>query len=340
MGKAIVLRIGGVITVLLLVASGLFFLIHLAPGDAASLLVPDDARPEQIAAMRAAWGLDKPLLFQFGRFITRLLTLDLGTSLRYQDGVADLILARLPATLELSLVSLLLATAVGVPLGIVAALGKGRMADIAASIVGVVGVSAPSFWVGILLVLLFSETLHLLPSGSRLPYDVELRAITGFYLIDSLLSGRIDIFWGVVSHLALPAITLSLGMLGVITRITRLSVLDVAQEDFVCTALAKGLSRGRIIGRHILPNAAIPIATVVGMELGSIISGSIIVEAVFSWPGMGTLLYQALTVRDTPLTTGVVLVYTGLFILLNVMIDLFYYAVDPRIRLGSGATGR
>lgn len=340
MGKAIVLRIGGVITVLLLVASGLFFLIHLAPGDAASLLVPDDARPEQIAAMRAAWGLDKPLSFQFGRFITRLLTLDLGTSLRYQDSVADLIFTRLPATLELSLVSLVLATAVGVPLGIVAALGKGRMADIAASIVGVVGVSAPSFWVGILLVLLFSETLHLLPSGSRLPYDVELRSVTGFYLIDSLLSGRIDIFRGVVSHLALPAITLSLGMLGVITRITRLSVLDVAQEDFVCTALAKGLSRGRIIRRHILPNAAIPIATVVGMELGSIISGSIIVEAVFSWPGMGTLLYQALTVRDTPLTTGVVLVYTGLFILLNVLIDLFYYAVDPRIRLGSGATGR
>lgn len=338
--KSIIFRLVSAMTVLLLVACGLFVLIQLAPGDAASLLVPDDARPEQIAAMRAAWGLDQPLLFQFGRFLTRILSLDLGTSLRYQDSVADLVFARLPATMELSLASLLLATVIGVPLGVLAALNKGRIGDIAASIVGVVGVSLPSFWVGILLVLLFSETLHLLPSGSRLPYDVELQSITGFYLIDSLLSGRPDVFGAVLSHLALPAITLSLGMLGIITRITRLSVIEVAHEDFISTALAKGLSRRRIIKDHLLPNAAIPIATVVGMELGAIISGSIIVEAVFSWPGMGTLLYQAVTVRDTPLTTGVVLVYTGLFILLNILIDMFYYLVDPRIRLTPTAGGR
>ncbi len=159
---------------------------------------------------------------------------------------------------------------------------------------------------------------------------------TGFFLFDSLIQGRFDTLRLVAIHLLLPAVTLAAGMVGIIARITRSAVIDVGQEDFISTAVAKGLSRGAIVRRHLLPNAAIPITTVTGIELGVLISGTIIVEVVFSWPGVGTLLYQAVTVRDTPLTTGIVVVYTMLFIALNVLIDLFYFVVDPRVRAAAG----
>ncbi len=176
----------------------------------------------------------------------------------------------------------------------------------------------------------------MLPSGSRIPYGTPLTPGTGFFLFDSLIQGRFDTLRLVAIHLLLPAVTLAAGMVGIIARITRSAVIDVGQEDFISTAVAKGLSRGAIVRRHLLPNAAIPITTVTGIELGVLISGTIIVEVVFSWPGVGTLLYQAVTVRDTPLTTGIVVVYTMLFIALDVLIDLFYFVVDPRVRAAAG----
>ncbi|AXK80689.1 ABC transporter permease [Pseudolabrys taiwanensis] len=330
--KNIAWRLLGAIPVLLLVMFGVFVLVNLAPGDAATLLLPEDATPEQVASFRAAWGLDQPLLVQFWRFLVRIVHLDLGTSLRYQDSVGHLIAMRLPATLELALVSLALAVAVGVPVGTYAALKKGKLGDGVVSIFAVAGVSAPSFWTGILLVLLFSATLNLLPSGSRLPFGVSVTPTTGFYLVDTLIHGDFDSFRIAVRHIVLPAVTLAFSMVGIIARITRSAIVDVGQEEFVYTAVAKGLSRGQIVRRHLLPNAAIPISTIVGLELGSLISGTIIVEVIFSWPGVGTLLYQSVTVRDTQLTIGVVLVYTSMFIVLNVLIDLFYYLVDPRMR--------
>jgi len=330
--KAIIFRLGGAIPVLIMVTCGIFALIHLAPGDAATLLAPDEAGPAEVARLRAMWGLDQPLLVQLWRFLANAAQFNFGNSLRYQQPVIDLIASRLPATIELAVVTLTIAAAVGIPLGMTAALNKGKWIDSTVSFISIAGVSAPSFWIGILLVLLFSAELHLLPSGSRLPYGTPLEERTGFFLIDSLIQGQFDSFRLVALHLVLPATTIALGMVGIIARITRSAIVDVGQEDFIYTAVAKGLTRGAIVRRHLLPNSAIPISTIIGLELGVLISGTIIAEVVFSWPGVGTLLYQAVSVRDTPLTTGVVVVYTMLFIMLNVLIDLFYFIVDPRVR--------
>ena len=335
--RAILLRIAGSLPVLALVISGIFALIHLAPGDAATLLAPDDAGPAEVARLRQLWGLDQSLGVQLWRFLVNIAQLNFGTSLRYQQPVLSLIAERLPATLELAMVTLAIAVAIGVPLGVSAALNKGRMVDGLVSFIAIAGVSAPSFWMGILLVLTFSAQLHIFPSGSRLPFGAPVGEGTGFLLFDALMQGQFETFRLVAMHLVLPACTLAAGMIGIIARITRSAVVDVGQEDFIFTAVAKGRSRMGIVTRHLLPNAAIPISTIIGLELGVLISGTIIVEVVFSWPGVGTLLYQAVTVRDTPLSTGVVIVYTLMFITLNVLIDLFYFAVDPRVRAAGGA---
>lgn len=330
--RLILVRLLGAIPVLLLVSMAIFALLRLAPGDAATLLLPEDATEQDIVDARERWGLDEPIWIQYGRFLANIARFDLGKSYRYQEDVFVLIGDRLPATLELSLMALTIAIVVAVPLGILAALRKGKLTDGLVSVIAISGVSAPSFWIGILLVLVVSGQFNLLPSSGRLPYGVNFPQVTGFMLIDSLLSGQIESFWIAIKHILLPAITLSLAMIGIISRITRSSIIDAGQEEYVFTAVAKGLTTPAIVVRHLLPNAAIPIATIIGLELGVLISGSIVVEVVFSWPGLGTLLFQAVSVRDIPLTTGIVIIYTGLFIALNVLIDALYILVDPRLR--------
>jgi len=332
MARAIVLRIIGVIPVLFLVTIVLFVLLRLAPGDAADLLVPDDASEEEVARIRERWGLDRPILEQYWRFLMASVQLDFGRSYRYGADVFGLIVERLPATFELALIALALAAVVAVPLGIMAALRKGSALDGAISVFAIAGVSTPTFWLGILLVLFLSAELTLLPSAGRLPYGVTLPEITGIFFLDAIIAGRFDLLGTISSYIVLPALTLAFGMIGVIARITRGAIIDVAQEEFITTAVAKGLKRRDIIWDHLMPNAAVPIVTIIGLELGVLISGSIIVEVVFSWPGLGTLLYQAISVRDIPLVTGIVVAYTTLFIFINVAIDIVYFMIDPRIR--------
>jgi ABC-type dipeptide/oligopeptide/nickel transport system permease component len=332
--RAIFYRILGAIPVLVLVAFGIFALLRLAPGDAASALAPEDASEADLQRLREQWGLDEPLPVQFIHFLGNMMRLDFGMSYRYNAPINDLIADRLPATLELAVIALLIATVVAVPLGIVTALRKGSFADAFGSLLAVLGVSAPSFWVGILLVLLFSAHLNLLPSSGRLPLEAPLAPGTGFFVIDSVLQGQFATLKQVIVQILLPAFTLAFSMVGIITRITRSAVIDVGQEEFVTTAVAKGLNRRQIVRDHLLPNAAIPIVTIIGLELGVLISGSIIVEVVFSWPGLGSLLYQAVSVRDIPLTTGIVVTYTVLFILINIVVDLVYMLLDPRLRTG------
>jgi ABC-type dipeptide/oligopeptide/nickel transport system permease component len=330
--RAIALRLAGILPVLFLVTLVLFVLLRLAPGDAADLLVPDDASDAEVARIRERWGLDRPVLEQYWRFLLNIVRLDFGRSYRYGTDVFELILSRLPATVELALIALAFAAAIGIPLGILAALRKGTVIDGAVSVVAIAGVSAPTFWLGILLVLLLSANLNLLPSSGRLPYGIVFPHVTGLYLVDAILAGRFDLLGIIASYIVLPALTLAFSMVGIIARITRSAIIDVAQEEFITTAVAKGLTRGAIIRNHLLPNAAVPIITIIGLELGVLISGSIIVEVVFSWPGLGTLLYQAISVRDIPLTTGIVVAYTTLFIVINGAIDIVYFLVDPRIR--------
>jgi ABC-type dipeptide/oligopeptide/nickel transport system permease component len=330
--RAIALRLAGVVPVLFLVTLVLFILLRVAPGDAADLLVPDEATEEEVARIRERWGLDRPVLEQYARFLINVVKLDFGHSYRYGTDVSQLIIERLPATIELALVALTIAALIAIPLGIMAALRKGKFIDSMVSVVAITGVSTPTFWLGILLVLFLSAELNLLPSAGRLPYGVEVPHVTGLYLVDAALAGRFELLGLIASYIALPALTLAFNMVGIIARITRSAIIDVAQEEFITTAVAKGLSRGAIIRRHLLPNAAVPIVTIIGLELGVLISGSIIVEVVFSWPGLGTLLYQAISVRDIPLTTGIVVTYTTLFIVINVLIDVVYFLIDPRIR--------
>ncbi|MCF7728174.1 ABC transporter permease [Sulfitobacter sp. M22] len=325
-------RLLGAIPVLLLVTMAIFGLLRLAPGDAAELLLPDDATEEQVAETREDWGLDRPVWVQYGQFLSNLARFDLGESYRYRAPVFELIGERLPATLELSFYALLLAIVIAVPLGMLAALNKGKVIDAIVSVLSISGVSAPSFWVGILLVLFFSGYMNLFPSSGRLPYGVSVPTVTGFVTIDALLAGSFETCFQALRYLALPALTLTLAMIGIISRITRAAVIDAGQEEHVFTAVAKGMKRRSIVRRHLMPNAAIPIVTIIGLELGALISGSIIVEVVFSWPGIGTLLFQSISVRDMPLTTGVVASYTILFIALNLLIDIFYVLIDPRLR--------
>ena len=335
--KALAWRLAGVVPVVLLVTLLIFAILHFAPGDAAELMLPEDLSQEEVARVRALWGLDRPLLEQYFLFLQNIAHFDLGTSYRYHESVFGLIAQRLPATLELAFLALLVATAVGVPLGIVAALNKGRAADAAVSVAAVAGVSAPTFWLGIMLVLIFSAEMRWLPSGGRLPFGVNLPVVTGVNILDAIIAGRFDLLPLILSHAALPAATLALNMMGIIARIARSSIIHAAQEEYVFTAIAKGLTRGQIVRRHLLPNSMISIITIIGLELGALISGSIIVEIVFSWPGLGTLLYQAISVRDIPLTTGVITVYTLLFIAINIAIDIAYVAMDPRVRASAAA---
>lgn len=330
--RAISMRVGGTLAVLFLVCLAIFTMLRLVPGDAADIMLPDDATPEDAALLRARWGLDQPIWIQFLRFLSNAVRLDFGQSYRFRDDVWHLIAERIGATLELASVSLLIAVVVGLGFGIVAALRKGSFTDGVLSMLAIAGVSAPNFWIGIMLVLFFSAELNLLPSGGRLPYGVVIPSITGLLIPDALMSGRPDLAAIAIRHVLLPATTLALAMVGIIARITRSAMIDAGQEEFVFTAVAKGLSVPKIVVRHLLPNAAVPIVTIIGLELGGLLSGSIIVEVVFTWPGIGTLLFQSVSVRDIPLTLGIVVAYTTFFILLNATIDLVYLAIDPRLR--------
>jgi ABC-type dipeptide/oligopeptide/nickel transport system permease component len=323
-------RLAGTIPVLLLIILALFLLLHAAPGDPAEMLLSDEATPQDLAQARARWGLDQPLWLQYVKFAGAALHGDLGDSFKYQEPVAGLIATRLPATLELALCAILIAVLAGVPLGMWAGARPNSWVDNLGSTVGFFGISLPSFWMGIMLILLVSGTLNLLPSAGRATYG--LGGAGGFYLFASLLHGDWRAAADALSHLAMPAVTLGTNMIGIVLRVTRSAVIEIEGEDYIQTARAKGLGEPAILWRHVLKNAAIIIITVVGLELGTLLSGSIIVETVFAWPGTGSLLIAALTARDYPLIIGLVLAYTSLFVLINVLIDFCYAAIDPRIR--------
>ena len=330
---AIVLpRLGSTLPVLLLVTVLVFLLIHAAPGDPASLLVSPDATPEDVERLRHTLGLDQPLYVQYLKFLAAALHADLGRSFHYGEPVLRLIGQHLPATLELALVSTALAAAIGIPLGVRAGARPNSWFDNLGSIVGFFGISMPSFWMGIMLILVMAGYFNLLPTSGRSAIGLDPAPITGFFLVDSLLRGDLEAFRAAVLHLILPAVALGTNMVGIIMRVTRSSVLEIMHEDYITTARAKGQRERLILWRHVLKNALVIIITVVGLELGTLLSGSIIVETVFVWPGIGSLLIEALGSRDYPLIIGLVLVYTSLFVAVNVIIDILYAVIDPRVR--------
>ena len=327
-------RILATIPVVVLISVLVFLLIHAAPGDPADLLLSDEASAEDIAEARHRWGLDQPIYIQYLRFLANVASGDMGTSFRYADPVIGLIGERLPATIELAIASLLIAVAIGIPLGVWAGAKPNSWADNLGSVVGFFGISMPSFWLGIMLILIISGYLNLLPSSGRSTYGVAQGSETGFYIAHSLFTGNMQAAWDGIRFIIMPAIALGTGMLGLVMRVTRSSVLEIMSEDYVRTARAKGLGENAVVWRHVLRNALVPVITVVGLELGTLLSGSIIVETVFAWPGSGSLLIAAIQARDYPLITGTVLTYTVAFVVINFAIDILYAVIDPRIRFG------
>jgi ABC-type dipeptide/oligopeptide/nickel transport system permease component len=325
-------RFVGSIPVILLITLLVFSLLHAAPGDPAALLLPESATDADIAAARVRWGLDQPLYIQYGHFLANTLQGDLGTSFRFSEPVRQLIAERLPATVELTVLAMLIALAIAIPIGTVAGASPNSWRDNAGTTLGLFGISVPSFWSGIMLILVFAGILHVVPSAGRSTYGVAGPSITGFYVLDSLLTGNLAGVGDALSHLAMPALALGAGLAGITMRITRSSVLEAGREDFVVVARAKGLIQRTVLRRHVLRNALLPVVTIVGLEFGEILANTVIVETVFAWPGMGSLLVTGVGSRDYPLVTGLVLLYAIIFVLINLAVDGLYAVIDPRIR--------
>ena len=332
MGNYLLRRLIGTIPVMVLISILVFLLIQAAPGDPTLMLLGEDTTAADIAEAKERWGLDQPVYVQYVKFFLSAIQGDFGRSFKYDEPVLDVILARVPATLELATAAVVIALIIAIPLGVWAAAKPNSWVDNTGTTFGLFGISMPSFWFGIMLILLFAGILNILPSAGRDTYGIAGKPITGFYILDSALLGNWAGVRDGLEHVFLPALALGANMLGILMRVTRSSVLEVMHEDYVTTARAKGLVERKVLWRHVLSNALIPVITVVGLELGTLLSGSIIVETVFSWPGSGSLLVIALNARDHPLVTGLVLVYTAAFVAINFLIDVLYAVIDPRIR--------
>ena len=332
MAGFLVQRLAGTIPVLLLISLLVFLLIHAAPGDPTLMLLGEETNAAEIAKARERWGLDRPLHIQYLKFLASAAVGDFGKSFKFSEPVARVIKARLPATIELALFAIVIATLLAIPLGVWAGARPNSWMDNVGTTFGLFGISMPSFWLGIMLILLLAGVLNILPTSGRSTYGVAGPEITGFYFLDSLLQKNGPALWDALTHIFMPALALGVNMLGILMRVTRSSVLEVMNEEYVVAARAKGLAEKNVIWRHVTSNALIPVVTVVGLELGTLLSGSIIVETVFAWPGGGSLLITALNARDYPLVTGLVMTYTAAFVLINLIIDALYAIIDPRIR--------
>jgi len=325
-------RVLGAIPVLLAISFLIFMLMHIAPGDPVSLMLGDNATPEDVAKLRAELGLDKPLPAQYWDFLTHAVRGDFGRSLKFGEPVIKLVQERLPATLELAFASLIVAITIAVPLGVYSAIKHNSLLDHAGMSVALIGVSLPNFWLGIMLIYFLGGQLNLLPVAGRIEYGIDIKPITGLYLLDSLLTGNFEAFLSVGKHLLMPAVTLGSALAAIVTRISRSSVLEVMRQDYVTTARAKGLSEKTVIWRHILRNALITIVTILGLQLGALLNGSVITETVFSYPGIGDLLIQSISARDYKLTQVLILMFAVIYFVVNLMVDLLYSWIDPRIK--------
>jgi len=332
MTNYLVQRLAGTIPVLLLISLLVFLLIHAAPGDPTLLLLGEETNAAEVAKAKERWGLDQPLYVQYLKFLKSAAAGDFGRSFKYTEPVTRVIMTRVPATIELAVVAIIIATALALPLGVWAGARPNSWIDNLGTTFGLFGISMPSFWLAIMLILLLAGVLNILPTAGRSTYGIAGPEQTGFYILDSMLQKNWLAVWDALTHIFLPALALGVNMLGILMRVTRSSILEVMTEDYVQTARAKGLRENKVVWRHVSRNALIPVITVVGLELGTLLSGSIIVETVFAWPGSGSLLITALNARDYPLVTGVVMTYTAAFVLINLVIDGLYAVIDPRIR--------
>jgi peptide/nickel transport system permease protein len=305
MHRYLIRRLLLTVPVLLGVATLVFSLIHFIPGDPAQAMLGEGAAPEDIAQLRQRLGLDRPLLVQYGSFLQGLIRGDLGVSLRNDEPVMRQILERMPATAELAIASMAIAVLIALPLGIIAAVWRGTAVDHGAMTLSLVGISVPNFWLGPLLAIVFAVELGWLPVGGR----------------------------GTIAHLVLPAATLGAALAAILARMTRASLLEELREPYVLAARAKGVSRARAVLHHALRNSLIPIVTILGLQFGVVLTGAVITETIFAWPGIGRLLIQSISFRDYPTVQGCVLLIAVTYVGVNLITDLTYGLLDPRIRV-------
>ncbi len=331
----VVRRLLFLLVVLLGISILTFVLAHMVPTDPARLLAGPHATPQQVAQIRHRYGLDRPLPLQYLTYIGGVAHGDLGVSLHTQWSVGADLSQFLPATIELSIAALLIAVALGIVLGTLAALRPHSWLDNAVTILPLTGAAMPAFWLGLLAQWLFYDVLGVFPAGGRLDPGVSSPPrVSRLYTIDSLLAGRLDLFASTLWHLALPAAVLAYGSLAVIARMVRGSLLEAMYQDYTRVARAKGLSRVTVVTRHALRNSLMPTITIVGLQSGYLLSGAILVETVFSWPGLGQYMAQSILAADYTPILGITLVIALIYVLLNTAVDVTYAAADPRVRYG------
>jgi peptide/nickel transport system permease protein len=325
----------------------IFLLLRLIPGDPAVAMLGEHAAEENVERIREQLGLNRPLFLdrealdegdiagfvdtQYILYLSRLVQGDLGDSIHRRIPIADELKTRFPATIELALVSMLIAVAIGVPAGIISAARRNSAIDLTTMFGSLIGVSMPIFWLGLMLIMLFAVILQWLPAGGRLDPTVELETITNFYIIDSIVTGNSEALIDTLRHLILPAVALATIPLAIIARMTRSSMLEVLQEDYVRTAHAKGLREGVVLSRHALKNAFLPVITVIGLQTGILLAGAILTETIFSWPGIGKWVYDSILGRDYPVVQSGTLLIALVFVVANLLVDLSYGFLDPRI---------
>jgi len=345
--RYLIRRIISVIPTLLGVTFVIFMFLRLIPGDPAIAMLGEHAAQENVERIREQLGLNRPLFLdkealqqgdvsgffdsQYLRFLGRLLQGDLGNSIHRRIPIADQLKLRFPATVELALLSMLIAIFVGVPVGIASAARRNSLLDSISMVGSLIGVSMPIFWLGLMEIMLFAVILQWFPSGGRLHHAIEVRAVTNLVLIDSIIAGNGEALVDALKHLALPALALATIPTAIIARMTRSSMLDVLQEDYIRTAHAKGLQERVVLFRHALKNAFLPIVTIIGLQSGSLLAGAVLTETIFAWPGIGKWVYDAILGRDYPVVQGGTLLITFIIVFINLLVDLSYVFLDPRI---------
>jgi peptide/nickel transport system permease protein len=332
LAQYIIRRLLALIPVLLGVSILIFALIRMIPGDPVTVMLGEKARVEDIERVRKEMGFDRPIPIQYAEWMGHVLRGDLGTSIINRTPVMSELMQRLPATIEMVIFALFIGVTVGVGIGILSAVRANSWLDVSAMFVALIGVSMPIYWLALMLIYALAVNNKILPPSARLDVQLTVTRRTGFMLIDTLLMGDTKLFMNAVWHLLLPAFVLSTTIMPILARLTRSSMLEVLRQDYVRTARSKGLREQIVIMRHALKNALLPVVTVIGLQLGGLLGGALLTETIFSWPGMGQWTYRAILGRDYPIIQGAVLVSATIYVGVNLLVDISYAYLDPRIR--------
>jgi len=324
---------------LIVVSAIIFFSLRLGPFNPEELLAQAGGDPEKIAEISDTWGLGEPLPFQYVRYLGSVLQGDLGRGFFDGQPVSDVILERLPATVELTVLAMIIGTFLGVGLGVLSALKPDSVLDTLARSFGLAGISLPGFWVGLMLISLLAVKLQWLPVGGRVDSRIDIQSRTGFYVIDGLVAGNFEAVGSALSHMIMPAGVLGLFVAGFLARITRASMLETLGQEYIRTARAKGAGSRDVILRHALRNVLLPIVTIMGLQFGLLLGGAAVTETVFSYPGMGKLLIDAIKTNDFPQVQASILVLATVYIVVNLVVDVLYVFIDPRLRSGEWKMG-